>query len=290
MRPSLNAGSLIGSWLLLILSMAVASVAVLSVGAVFGGGAWFTPVVVSVIAGVVALTTAVAGVVYLPFRDSILRPRFPYLRRGYLWVAAPGLPFSIFGVFFDVEDFPLVQLVAGSLFFEAVVLTGAIIFVIVGRAWGFFDAQIARHAENPDSDRKNLQTTLITVAVVVAAGLLLALPPSHRGLVGRYDLAGPSAAGAVTLQLRADGIYRLCAANCASGSYVIEQSNDPDDGWIRFDGGPMRAFLTQYNWGQTDAAEARLQLRFLRHGIELPLGDETYFSGGCYFGLVCNGS
>lgn len=285
----MSARSPVGGWLLLILSMAVASVAVLTVGALFRGGAWFTPVVVSMIAVIVALATAVAGVVYLPFRDSILRPTFPYLRWGYLWVAAPGLPFALLGLLVDVDDFPLVQMVAASMFFEAVALTGAIFFVIVGRALGVFDVELARLAASPDRDHVDLQVSIVVIALILGGALFVTLPPSHRGLVGSYHLEGGGAdvGAGTTLQLRPDGSYRLCSAGCSDGSYAVEESGDRRTGWVTFDGGPMIEFLSRHQLAQVTGGQVSLQLSFQRQGIEMLLAGDAYFAGGCYLGLIC---
>jgi hypothetical protein len=82
------------------------------------------------------VVTAVAGLLYLPYRPHILRPTWPYLRPGYLFVVLPGLPLCALS--FIGGGGLLNYLEIASWAYEIVAAIGALIFVALLRRFGLF--------------------------------------------------------------------------------------------------------------------------------------------------------
>jgi hypothetical protein len=95
------------------------------------------------LAGFTGLASFFLGPLYVTRRREIVGPAFPFLRRGYVLLAAPGLPFMALFLAtlpWGMPAYPVGYLGIPATFYEIVLPVGALIFVALGRPLGLFEA------------------------------------------------------------------------------------------------------------------------------------------------------
>jgi hypothetical protein len=146
----------------------------------------------------VGFATALVGPACLLLRSRIVQPAFPYLRAGFLVLAAPGVPLSLLGALVGVDDFPMAQLVAVCWLYEGALLIGALIFVAAGRRLGFFGPE---EWPVPITGRARglrfmwRHAGFLSLAALTCSICAVAIQaPQHNGAMGRYGYTEPRGA------------------------------------------------------------------------------------------------